>query len=54
MEALAEANQHDWLDKVREVTADNLKEDMMEVRLMLQCNGDLDDMYNALVLNWEN
>jgi hypothetical protein len=42
------------LDKVREVTGDNLKEDIMEVRLMLQCNGDLDDMYNALVLNWEN
>ena len=40
------------LEKIRQVTGDNLKEDMCEVRLLLQCNGDLDEMYWALVLDW--
>ena len=40
------------LEKIRQVTGDNLKEDMCEVRLLLQCNGDLDEMYRALVLDW--
>ena len=41
------------LERIRQHTGDNLKEDMCEVRLLLQCNGDLlDDMYNALVVNW--
>ena len=40
------------LENIRQCTGDNLKEDMCEVRLLLQCNGDLDEMYNALVLNW--
>ena len=40
------------LEKIRQVTGDNLKEDMCEVRLLLQCNGDLDEIYRALVLDW--
>ena len=40
------------LDRIRQVTGENIKADMMEIRLMLQCNGDLDDLYNDLVLNW--
>ena len=38
------------LERIRRV-----KEDMMEIRLMLQCNcnGDLDKLYNDLVLNWQ-
>ena len=39
------------LEKIRDVTGDNLKEDMCEIRLLLQVNGDMDDMYNELVLN---
>ena len=39
------------LERIRQVTGDNLKEDMCEIRLLLQVNGDLDDMYNSLVLN---
>ena len=41
------------LERIRKSTGDSLKEDMCEIRLMLQVNGDLDDMYNALVLNYE-
>ena len=37
------------LERIRQHTGDNLKEDMCEVRLLLQCNGDLDDMYNVLL-----
>ena len=40
------------LEKIHQVTGDNLKEDMCEVRLLLQCNGDLDEMCRALVLDW--
>ena len=41
------------LDRIRRVTGENIKADMMEIlRLMLQCNGDLDDLFNDLVLNW--
>lgn len=41
------------LERIRKATGDSLKEDMCEIRLMLQVNGDLDDMYDALVLNYE-
>ena len=40
------------LEKIVKVTSDTLKEDMCEVRLLLQVNGDLDEMYNALVVNF--
>jgi len=39
------------LEKIREVCGDSLKGDMCEIRLLLQVNGDMDDMYNGLVLN---
>ena len=39
-------------EKMRKVTGGNLKEDMCEIRLLLQVNGDLDYMYNTLVLNY--
>ena len=39
-------------EKMRKVTGGNLKEDMCEIRLLLQVNGDLDYMCNALVLNY--
>jgi len=29
-----------------------MKEGMCEVRLLLQVNGDLDEMHNALVVNY--
>ena len=43
------------LERIRQVTGEHVKEDMMvmEIRLMLQCNGDLDKLYNDLVLNWQ-
>ena len=40
------------LEKIRKVTGENLKEDMCEIRLLLQVNGDLDELYNGLVLNY--
>jgi len=40
------------LERIVTVTSDNIKEDMCEVRLLLQVNGDLDEMYNALVVNF--
>ena len=40
------------LEKIRKITGETLKEDMLEVRLMLQCNGTLDELYNNLVLNY--
>ena len=40
------------LERIRQSTGDTLKEDMCEVRLLLQCNGTLDEMYKALVLDW--
>ena len=40
------------LENIRKVTGENLKGDMCEIRLILQVNGDLDVMYNALVLNF--
>lgn len=36
------------LDKVRKVCGDVLYDDMMEVRLLLQCNGDMEDLRNSL------
>ena len=41
------------LERIRQVMGEHVKEDMMEIRLMLQCNGDLDKLYNDLVLKWE-
>ena len=41
------------LERIRKATGEHLKEDMCEVRLLLQCNGTLDAMYNALVLKWD-
>ena len=32
------------LERIRQQTGDRLKEDMCEVRLLMQCNGDLDEM----------
>ena len=40
------------LEKIRKVTGKNLKEDMCEIRLILHVNGDLDELYNGLVLNY--
>jgi len=40
------------LERIVKVTSDNIKEDMCEVRLLLQVNGDLDEMYNALAVNF--
>ena len=39
-------------EKTRKVTGENLKEDMCEIRLLLQVNGDLYELYNGLVLNY--
>ena len=41
------------LERIRKATGEQLREDMCEVCLLLQCNGTLDDMYNALVLKWD-
>ena len=41
------------LERIRKATGENMKEDMCEIRLLLQCNGTLDDMYDALVLKWK-
>ncbi len=40
------------LERICRVTGENIKSDMMEICLMLQCNGPLDELYNDLVLNW--
>ena len=40
------------LEKIRKVTSDTLKEDMCEIHLLLQVNGDLDELYNIVVLNY--
>jgi hypothetical protein len=40
------------LENIFKVTSDDLKEDMCEVRLLLQVNGVLDELYNALVVNY--
>ena len=40
------------LERIRKVTGENIKSDMMEICLMLQCNGPLDELYNDLVVNW--
>lgn len=42
------------LESIRVGTGGNLKEDMTEVRLFLQCNGDLDELYKALVTDWRD
>ena len=39
------------LERIRRLTGDGLKEDMLELRLLLQVNGDLDEMCNNLVIN---
>ena len=41
------------LEQTRRAAGDHLKEDMMELRLLLQVNGELDEMYNDLVLNYD-
>ena len=40
------------LENSRKVCKENLKEDMTEIRLLAQVNGTLDDMYDALVVNY--
>eukprot|EP00979_Chaetoceros_neogracilis_P018824 scaffold11265_cov308-Chaetoceros_neogracile.AAC.2 len=40
------------VERIVKVTSDTMKEDMCEVRLLLQVNGDLDEMHNALVVNY--
>ena len=40
------------LEHLRLTTGDGVKEDMLEVRLLPQINGDLNEMYNTLVLNY--
>ena len=40
------------LENIGKVTGEHLKEDMCEIRLLLQVNEDLDDLYNGLVLNY--
>ena len=40
------------LEKIRKFTGKNLKEEMCEIRLLLQVNGYLDELYNGLVLNY--
>ena len=42
------------LEAIRVRTSCNLKEDMTEVRLLLQCNGELDELYKALVTDWHD
>ena len=37
---------------IRKFSGDKLKEDMCEIRLLLNVNGDLDDMNDALVVNY--
>ena len=40
------------LERIQRLTGDGLLEDMLEFRLLLQINGDLDDMYDDLVVNY--
>ena len=40
------------LEMIRKFSGDKLKEDMCEIRLLLNVNGDLDDMNDALVVNY--
>ena len=40
------------LERIRRLTGDGLLEDMREFCLLLQINGDLDDMYDDLVVNY--
>ena len=40
------------LEKIRKVTGENLKEEMCKIRLLLQVNGYLYELYNGLVLNY--
>ena len=40
------------LERIRKATGDGLKEDMCEIRTLLQVNGDLDEMHNRLVVKW--
>ena len=40
------------LERIHKVTGENINLDMVEIRLMLQCNGPLDELYDDLVLNW--
>ena len=40
------------LERICRVAGENIKSDMIEIRLMLQYNGPLDELYNDLVLNW--
>ena len=39
----------DWICKF---SSDNVNEDMCEICLLLNVNGDLDDMYDPLVVNY--
>ena len=36
------------LERIWRLTGDGLKEEMLELRLLLQVNGDLDEMYNEI------
>ena len=40
------------LERICKATGENLKEDMCEIRTLLQVNGDLDEMHNRLVVKW--